>query len=192
MSDSVIRTIGSLVQKNILLTGRPRVGKSTLICHVVENLKRLGHNAIGGFYTLDVHRDDQRVGFSINTIDGKTGRLAEIGLASRYRLGKYGIDMESFENVALTALEDAIARKQLVVIDEIGFMEIKSKRFQQLVIRALDGPSPVLGTIMRKAFYFADDIKKRQDVQLVTVSADNRDALVSEITGMLTPLLAES
>jgi nucleoside-triphosphatase len=168
------------------------VGKSTLICRVVQNLTRLRHSAIGGFYTLDLRRDDQRVGFSINTIDGKTGRLAEVGLASRHRLGKYGIDMTSFENVALTALEDAIAQNQLVVIDEIGFMEIKSKRFQQLVIQALDSPSPVLGTIMRKPFYFADDIKKRDDVWLITVHAGNRDTLISEITDMLTPMLTVS
>ncbi len=180
------------MQKNILLTGRPRVGKSTLICHVVDNLKRLGYNTIGGFYTLDVCRDNERIGFSINTIDGKTGRLAEVGFASRYRLGKYGIDMANFETVALTALEDAITRQQLVVIDEIGFMELKSRHFQQLVVRALDGPSPVLGTIIRKPFYFADDIKKRDDVQVITVRADNRDTLVSEITDMLMSLLVVS
>jgi nucleoside-triphosphatase THEP1 len=178
------------VQKNILLTGRPRVGKSTLICRVVENLKHLGHNEIGGFYTLDVRRNNERIGFSINTLDGRRGRLAEVGLVSRYRLGKYGIDMASFENVALNALEEAITRKQLVVIDEIGFMELKSQRFQQLVTRALDSSSPVLATIMRKAFYFADDIKKRNDVQLITMRVDNRDTLVSEITAMLRPLLA--
>ena len=165
------------------------MGKSTLICHIVENLKRLSYNDIGGFYTLDVRRDNERIGFSINTLDGRSGRLAEVGFRSRHRLGKYGIDMVSFESVALNALEEAITREQLVVIDEIGFMEIKSKRFQQLVIRALDSPSPVLGSIMRKSFCFADEIKKRDDVQLITVRVDNRDVLLPEITGMLTPLL---
>lgn len=179
-------------QKNILLTGRPRVGKSTLICRVVENLKRVGHNNMGGFYTLDVRRNNERIGFSIQTLNGKSGRLAEVGLVSRYRLGKYGIDMASFEHVALTALEAAIAREQLVVIDEIGFMEIKSQRFQRLVIRALDSSSPVLATIMRKSFHFADAIKKRNDVRLITVRADNRDTLVSDITDMLAPRLALS
>jgi len=165
------------------------VGKSTLICRIVENLKRSGHHNIGGFYTLDVRRNNERIGFSINTVDGRSGRLGEVGLHSGYRLGKYGIDMESFENVALSVLEEAITREQLVVIDEIGFMEIKSKRFQQLVISALDSSGPVLGSIMQKPFYFADEIKKRNDVQLITVRADNRDALLSEITGMLAPLL---
>ncbi len=178
--------------KNILVTGRPRVGKSTLIWRVVDNLKRLGCGDVGGFYTLDIRRDNERVGFSIRTIDGKSGRLAEVGLESRYRLGKYGIDMESFENVALPALEHAIGQQQLVVVDEIGFMEIKSRRFQELVIRALQSPSPVLGSIMRKPCYFADDIKKRDDVRLIAVRSDNRDVLVSEITAALTPLLAAS
>lgn len=179
-----------IARKNILLTGRPRVGKSTLVCRVVDNLKRLGYSGLGGFYTLDIRRDAERIGFTINTLDGRSGRLAEVGLASRYRLGRYGIDMASFEKVALNALEAAIHHKRLVVIDEIGFMELKSRRFQQLVIRALDSPTPVLATIMGKSFYFADDVKKRGDVSLITVRADNRDSLVIQIAETLAPLLA--
>ncbi|HLE08920.1 MAG TPA: nucleoside-triphosphatase, partial [Thermodesulfobacteriota bacterium] len=60
-------------KKNILLTGRPRVGKSTLIRKVVERLKEFGYKNIGGFYTLEVRKEGERAGFSINTLNGKTG-----------------------------------------------------------------------------------------------------------------------
>lgn len=168
-------------KKNILLTGRPRVGKSTIIQKVVENLRGAGFKDIGGFYTSEICRGGERIGFAINTLNGKGGRLAEVGFESPYRLGKYGVDMESFEDIALTALEDAIKRCGVVVIDEIGYMELKSRRFRELVSKALDSPAFVLATIMRSRFDFANVIKARPDVEVITVRVDNRDRLVDEL-----------
>jgi nucleoside-triphosphatase THEP1 len=172
-------------RKNILITGRPRVGKSTLVMRVIERLKELGHTEIGGFYTLEKMCNGKRVGFDIYTLDGRVGRLAEVGVESPYRLGKYGIDMECFEAVALMALEDATKKGYMVVIDEIGYMELKSKRFRLLVEEALDSPRPLLATVMRSRFDFPDKIKARQDVVLITVRVENRDRLVGEIVEML-------
>lgn len=172
-------------KKNVLITGRPRVGKSTLIMRVTEKLKELGHAEIGGFYTLEKSLEGRRVGFDIHTLRGSVGRLAEVGLESPFRLGKYGIDMESFERVALKALEEAVERGQMVVIDEIGYMELKSRRFRELVERALDAPAPLLAAVMRSHFDFPDRIKARGDVHLITVRVENRDRLVEEIIKML-------
>ena len=171
-------------KKNILLTGRPRVGKSTLILKVVETLKKEGCH-LGGFYTLEVREGGNRSGFNINTLDGKTGVLARVGLKSSYRLGKYGIEMGQFEEIALDALEDAIEKRDIIVIDEIGYMELKSRRFRELVLRALDSQKPVLATVMKNRFDFPDSIKARDDTEVVRVRADNRDSLVTEITESL-------
>ncbi|MBI3597393.1 MAG: NTPase [Nitrospirae bacterium] len=172
-------------RKNILLTGRPRVGKSTLVLRVVERLRELGVTRMGGFYTLEVSQGGNRVGFDINTLDDRIGRLARVGLESRHRLGKYGIDMEQFESLAVPALEEAIRQGSLVVIDEIGFMELKSRRFRERVEEALSSPSPVLATIMRNRFDFPDAIKAREDVMVITVTVENRDRLVGEIVERL-------
>lgn len=160
------------VKKNILLTGRPRVGKSTLILRVIEKLRQLGHTRIGGFYTLEATHEGRRIGFDIHTLDGRVGRLARTGMESRFRLGKYGIDMEQFESIALSALEDAIRECDLAVIDEIGYMELKSHRFRLLVEEALSSSKPVIATIMRSRFDFPDAIKRRVDVRLFTVNVD--------------------
>ncbi len=168
-------------KKNILLTGRPRIGKSTIIQRVVEKLRSAGFRNIGGFYTAEIRVGGERVGFMINTLDGKTGRLAEVGFESPYKLGKYGIDMKSFEDIALPALESAIHGDGLIVIDEIGYMELKSRRFRELLIKALNSSSPVLATIMRSRFDFSDTVKSRGDVEVITVRVDNRDGLVDEI-----------
>ncbi len=173
-----------VLKKNILLTGRPRVGKSTLILKLVEALKEEGRH-LGGFYTLELREGGNRAGFNINTLDGKTGVLARADLESSYRLGRYGIDMGQFEEVALAALEDAIEKRDIIVIDEIGFMELKSRRFRELVLMALDSQKPVLATVMKNSFDFPDSIKAREDTEVVSVRVDNRDVLVDEIIGSL-------
>ncbi len=175
----------NLRQKNILITGRPRVGKSTIIHRVVERLRLLGYTEIGGFYTLEMSHEGKRAGFAIHTLDGRVGRLAEVGLESRFRLGNYGIDMEQFESIALSALEEAIKGGMMVVIDEIGYMELKSSRFRELVLKALDSKPPVLATIMRSHFDFPDAIKARKDVMLMTITVDNRDRIVEEVVEII-------
>lgn len=129
------------------------------------------------------------MGFTIVTLDGRRGRLAEVGFESPYRLGKYGIDMESFEVIALSSLKDAIVKGGLIVIDEIGYMDLMSRHFRELVIEALNSSSPVLATIIRSRFAFADAVKSRCDVEVITVRVDNRDRLVHEIVTKLTSLV---
>lgn len=180
--------MNSAGRKNILLTGRPREGKSTLVHRLVARLRKAGHAQAGGFYTLEVREGGERVGFDIHTLEGRVGRLARVGLPSRFTLGRYGIDMDEFESVALPALEKAIRQGDLVVIDEIGYMELKSNRFRSLVEEALDSPSPVIAAIMRNSYDFADRIKARADVTLVTVTVENRERLVDEIVGMMPEL----
>lgn len=175
-----------MAKKNILLTGRPRVGKSTLIRRIAEKLQQMGYNT-GGFYTLETSIEGKRTGFSISTLDGKTGRLAEIGLKSRFTLGKYGIDMEQFESLAIPAIEDAIQKGHIAIIDEIGFMELKSSRFRELVEKALSSPQPVIATIMRNSYEFPDKIKARKDVLLFKVTVENRERLADEIVEIIIP-----
>jgi len=159
-----------------------------MVRRVTERLRHQGVTQMGGFYTLEVTSGGGRIGFDINTLGDRVGRLARVGLDSRFRLGRYGIDMAQFEAVALPALEQAIAQGHLVVIDEIGYMELKSRRFRELVERALSSPAPVLATIMRSRFDFPDAVKARDDVTLLTVTVDNRDRLVEEIVQQLMKL----
>jgi nucleoside-triphosphatase len=53
--------------KNILVTGSPRIGKSTLIERIVSGIQR----PLTGFFTKEITDRGKRVGFSIDTLDGK-------------------------------------------------------------------------------------------------------------------------
>jgi len=163
--------------KNIFLTGAPGVGKTTVLLKVVESL---GLKA-GGFFTREIRKGGKRIGFAVQDFSGQKGALAGVDIKSPYRVGKYGVDLGTFEGIGVRAVEDAIKDADLIVIDEIGKMELFSRRFQESVVRALDGPKPVLGTIIHRPHLFADTIKQRPDVEIIRVTLENRASLTGRI-----------
>lgn len=167
----------------VLLTGAPGSGKTTLIRRVLDRLDR----PAGGFYTQEIRGPGGRqgkgvrLGFEIVTLDGGRGTLAHVDLGGQPRVSKYGVDLDTLDSLAVGAIREAIAAGGLVVIDEIGPMEILSERFQEAVLDAVQGSSPVLGTIVQRRQPFADRVKALPGVTLLHVRRDNQDALLKDI-----------
>jgi nucleoside-triphosphatase len=159
--------------RNILLTGPPGVGKTTVIQKVVRELDR----PVRGFYTQEIRERNVRVGFSLNLLGGPTLTLAHVKFKGRRRVGKYGVDVETFEEAACREIEAGLAEGATIVIDEIGKMELFSERFRVAVLEALDSDSPVLATILFRGHPFTDMIRSRPDVDLIEVRMANRDDL---------------
>ncbi len=167
-----------VVTEKVLLTGRPGCGKTTLIKHVVNNLPRRA----GGFYTEEIRDGGTRAGFKIVTLDGEEVVFAHVDLKTPQHLGKYGLDLPALEGIGVGAVRQAVLSQRLVVIDEIGPMEIRSTIFRHAVNEALDSGVPVLATIFARSLPFIDAIKSRPDVTLIEVRQDNRERLVSELS----------
>jgi len=164
---------------NLLITGKPGVGKTTLVERVVERLRR--SLRVAGFTTTEVRwPTGERLGFDIVTLAGKHGELARVGLKSPVRVGRYGVNLEAFECLALPEL----ARRDvdLIVIDEIGKMECSSGRFRRAVEDALDASVNVLATIGISRLPFFQALRDRPDIELVALTERNRDALVAELS----------
>ncbi|MGD8491878.1 MAG: NTPase [Anaerolineae bacterium] len=168
-----------MVGQALLLTGRPGVGKTTVIRQVVA---RLGQQ-VGGFYTQEVRAQGRRTGFRLVALDGPVGTLASVNGSGRSRVGKYMVHRHDLERVGVGALRRALAQPQVqvVVIDEIGKMELFSPAFRRAVVDALASPKAVLGTVMAGPEPWADALKARPDVTLVEVTRDNRDKLAAQI-----------
>ncbi len=162
---------------NILLTGQPGSGKTTLIKRVLEK----ADFRVGGFLSNEMRRGNQRVGFTLDTLDGKRGILAHVDLDTKYKIGKYFVDVSNIETVAVSAVRQAMEQDEVVVIDEIGKMELMSASFQAILSEVLDSPKPLLGTIMKGKNKFTDTIKARPDVVVFTVNEETRYYLVNEI-----------
>ncbi len=164
-----------------LLTGGPGVGKTTLIKQAIDKAQV---NA-GGFFTEEIRAGGVRQGFRIVTMDGRSAILAHIDFKSPFRVSKYGVDIESLDTVGVAALKDAIRECDVVVIDEIGKMELFSPAFKDAVLEALDSKKRVLGTIMFTSHPWADDIKRHPDFALITVTRANRQQVLARIVSWL-------
>jgi nucleoside-triphosphatase len=114
-------------------------------------------------------------GFMIRTTGGKEAVLAEKGLKSGRRLGKYGLDLRNLEETGVPALEHALRNSDIIVIDEIGKMELFSGRFRETVMKALDSPKKVVGVIHQSKQPFLDAIRARSDVLLLEVTGANNE-----------------
>jgi nucleoside-triphosphatase len=138
----------------------------------------------GGFYTEEIRERGERVGFKIITLEGQEAAFAHANFKTTERVGKYGLDLSALETVGIEALRRAVRARQVVVIDEIGPMEIRSAVFRDVVNEALDSsePSGILATITARPFPFTDAIKKRRDLALIEVRPDNREQLVSKLS----------
>jgi nucleoside-triphosphatase len=170
--------------QKVLLTGRPGCGKTTLIKRIVHELAL----PAGGFYAAEIREQGGRVGFKLITLDGKEAVFAHVHFKTRQRLGKYGLDLSALETIGVEALRAAVRARRLVVIDEIGPMEIRSTIFCDVVKEALDSSAAfgILATITARSFPFTDVIKKRRDVTLIEVLPVNRERLVSELLAQFT------
>jgi nucleoside-triphosphatase len=164
--------------KKVLLTGRPGCGKTTLVKRVVNELAL----PAGGFYTEEIRGRGGRVGFKLITLDGKETVFAHVDFKAPQRVGKYGLDLAALETFGVKAICEALQVGQLVVIDEIGPMEIRSAIFRDVVNGALSSGASMLGTISARSLPFTDAIKERADVTVIEVRQDNRGQLVSELS----------
>ena len=156
---------------NILVTGPPRSGKSTLIQKVVQRISR----PATGFFTQELREKGHRVGFSITTLQGKTGVLAHQDIGSTFRVGKYRVNLEDLDQIAVPSMLPSTP-DQIVVVDEIGKMECFSRLFKQTLIEVLSSDNLVIGSVALKGDRFIQSIKKRDDVSLVSISQNTRDS----------------
>jgi len=170
-----------LSKKNLLITGNPGVGKTTLVEKVAVALAPFAL----GFTTGEIRTGGQRVGFSIKSLDGAEGILAHADRRGSPRVGKYGVNLPDLEAVGVEALTHALQHARLIIIDEIGKMELFSPLFRRVVVECLDSPKPVLATVPSRGHPFVDEIKLRPDVEIVSLTRANRDRLAADIIAAL-------
>lgn len=166
---------------NILLTGKPGIGKSTIIQKVLETV---GTERAAGFWTMEIRIQGNRVGFSIQTVDGVVGTLAHVDNSDGPRVGKYVVSIGHIDDVAIPSLHRARKTDHLIIIDEIASMELKSPNFAPEVRRCLD-TGRVLGTLQLRQGEFQDEVRSRSDVKILNVTLENRDKMPAKVIDML-------
>ncbi|ACB84235.1 NTPase [Natranaerobius thermophilus] len=169
-----------MTESNILLTGKPGIGKTTVIKRTVELLSC----SSTGFYTREIKRGDPRVGFEIISLQtGERLPLAHTDFTTAEdRVGKYGVKAENLLGFLKEINEAMTSNKpQCLVIDEIGKMEFFTPGFHETVDKAFQSSYPLLATIMKKSHKFCDYLKNRGDTDVIEVTENNRDDLPEKL-----------
>jgi nucleoside-triphosphatase len=159
----------------LLLEGRPGTGKTTVARRLARLLSDAGISATG-FLTEEVRERGRRVGFRVETLSGERGMLAHVEFRGPPRVGKYGVDLSTFEQLALPVLATP-AQKGLVVLDELGKMELASEAFRTAVSGLFDRAVSIVATVLASRHPFTDALKRRHDVETIAVTIQNRDGL---------------
>jgi nucleoside-triphosphatase len=164
-----------------LLTGQPGTGKTSLIKQAIAGVK----GRAGGFYTEEIRSQGIRQGFRLVTLAGQTAIIAHINFKSPYRVSKYGVDIDKLDEVGVSALTQAAQECDLVVVDEIGKMELFSPKFREVVLSIINSGKRLLGTIMLSPNPHADAIKRQPQVNLITVTRANHEQVLKELRDWL-------
>ncbi|HII07653.1 MAG TPA: NTPase [Methanotrichaceae archaeon] len=168
----------------LAITGAPGVGKSTLAREVLDRL----NCQAGGVLAREVRREGKRVGFELlDLATGDIGTLASIeGEGPRH--GKYRVNLRDLEEIGARAVERAAREADIVVIDEVGPMELFSERFVTAVETALRSEKSMLVVVQAKSQHPLAK-KIREEFRLITVTEKNRDDLAEEIASEFVSLM---
>jgi len=167
----------------LLLTGRPGVGKTTIIKSVIAQTS----TPTGGFYTEEIQGPGGRKGFRLVTLDGREAVMAHVDLRGRGRpqVGRYGVDVDVIDRVGVAALRQALERHQTVIVDEIGRMELLCGPFRDVVLMTMGSPTAVVATAMSKPNPWVDSLKALPHVEVWDVTVRNRDEIAPRVVEWL-------
>ncbi|MFF4094030.1 nucleoside-triphosphatase [Streptomyces sp. NPDC001834] len=173
----------------ILLEGRPGSGKTTAI----RRLAALLHTRQAtGFTTQEIRENGARVGFALETLTGRRAVLAHVDLPGPPRVGRYGVDLEVMERLALPSLSwpppaptATPTPGRLVLVDELGKMELAYRPFQDAVRALFAADIDVVATVQAQHNPLTDTLKHRADIELLQVTPANRDTLPQRLAARL-------
>lgn len=175
--------------KNIFLTGQHGVGKSCLIQRTLGNFFAA---SIGGFLTAPVYDEKNSiVSYRICPFNQNSSGwiFASRNWRNMPQYFHFGVDTTVFDEYGKSILAEACHRHQIVVMDELGFMEEKAYIFQKMVFQCLDAGAIVLGVIKPIRNHFLDKIRERSDVVVVEIQMENRDNIYWKLVDDICRLL---
>ena len=144
----------------LLVEARPGAGKTTAFRRLAELLRESG-TPVTGFTTEEVRERGRRVGFSVESLDGKREMLAHVELPGPPSPG------------------------DVVLIDELGKMELASEKFRAAIEQIFDGPAALAATLQVARHPFTDGLRRRPGVEVIRLTAANRNALPAELARQL-------
>jgi nucleoside-triphosphatase len=168
-----------------LVTGPPGVGKSTAVSKVILKLMSSGV-IVGGCSTLERRSGGVRVGFDVRDLtSGRTGELASTSSKFGPRVGRYRVNLTDLASVGAGGLDAASSSSEVIVIDEVGPMELVSPEFRRAVQKCIDSGKPILAVVHER---LEDDLLNElrgSATETFSMTVENRDSVTDEIGSKL-------
>lgn len=169
----------------ILFTGAPGIGKSTLLSRLAEVLDS---RYVSGVISGEIRIEGKRQGFTVRSFGGAPGVLSSPDLPGEPRFGtlmpdgsrRLGLSLNHLEQVVCAEVEASLSEAKMVILDEIGPMQVESKRFRTLVREILAMPVPVFASIGLQDHEWMADLRNDRRYPLLELTHRNRD-LVAEL-----------
>ena len=163
------------------LTGRPGCGKTTAVLRIASALLEKGVR-VRGMYTEEIRERGRRVGFAVKRIGGGGGILAHVSLRSGPRHGKYVVNLNDLESIGVSAILEGIEEADVIVVDEVGPMELLSAKFRDAVEKLLrSGKHAVLTVHYRSRDPLVLAVKRSAGENLIVLTPENRDEVPRKI-----------
>jgi len=168
------------------ITGLPGAGKTKTLMRVIEMLG-VEELKIGGMITEPIVDGRRKIGFAVKDIvSGNSQVFAHVDIESKIMEGKMGVDLSKLESVAVDAIRNACETCDVIVIDEVGKVEVESQPFISIVKFALDAGKPMILTLHKKSRNpLLQDIRRRDDVRILEVTPTNRNLLPHKIVRLM-------
>ncbi len=168
------------------LSGLPGVGKTTTLIKTIKMLEEEGF-VVGGMLTEEMKKGNRRVGFYVHDwANDRKEVFAHIDFESKYKVGRYGINVDVLDEVGVKALEEAMNKADVIVIDEIGKMEVVSKKFVSVVREIVDMDKHMILTLHKKSRNpLLQEIRRRDDIRMLEVTPINRNLLPFRMVNLI-------
>lgn len=167
--------------KIILLTGPPGVGKTTMIDRLARTFLAKGLT-VSGISTREVRESGSRIGFKITDLSThEVGWLARKDSSSGSKIGSYRIVSQDLERIGVNAIERATEQPtDIVIVDEIGPMEMTSSMFRRSLSRIFSGERPTIATVKLDSRYPEVEQVRGKSIQF-EINKDNREAIYNRV-----------
>ncbi len=166
------------MKRLLFITGKPGIGKTTVLLNAVNELKNKGYKT-GGMLSREIRQDGRRIGFEIiDLATGQKGWLAHVNQPSGPQVSRYRVNLHDLDQIGVNAIQTSLREAEVTAIDEIGPMELFSKAFQQVIEDALEGQKLIVGVIHQRARDpIIGSVRKRSDAEIFDTTIENRQWL---------------
>jgi len=166
------------LKRFIFVTGQPGIGKTSVLLKAANELRKKGYK-IGGMISSEARERGVRVGFEILDVNtGRKGWLAHMDQPTGCQVGKYRVNLNDLDAIGTNSILEAINDADVIVVDEIGPMELLSSAFREAIVNAMKKGKPLVGTIHHSAHDpLITAVKSDKNTEIIEVTQENRQQL---------------